>query len=44
VKSSLDNPYDLSIRQYIKDDILRLLEGENIKNKIFNFEQDLWSF
>ena len=44
VKSSLDNPYDFSIRQYIKDDILRLLEGENIKNKIFNFEQDLWSF
>jgi hypothetical protein len=44
VKSTIDNPYDLFIKQYIKDDILRLLEGENIKNKIFNFEQDLWSY
>jgi hypothetical protein len=32
------------IKQFIKDDIMKLLEGENIKNKIFNFEQDLWSF
>jgi gliding motility associated protien GldN len=44
VKSTIDNPYDLFIKQYIKDDILRLLEGENIKTKIFNFEQDLWSY
>jgi gliding motility associated protien GldN len=44
VKSSIENPYDLYIKQYIKDDILRLYEGENIKNKIFNFEQDLWSY
>ncbi len=44
VKSSIDNPYDLYIKQYIKDDMLRLYEGENIKNKIFNFEQDLWSY
>ena len=44
VKSSIENPYDMTIKQYIKDDIMRLLEGENIKNKIFNFEQDLWSF
>ncbi len=29
---------------YIKDPILRLLEGENIKEKIFNYEQDLWSY
>ena len=35
---------DLFIKQFIKDDIMKLLEGENIKNKIFNFEQDLWSF
>lgn len=44
VKSTIDNPYDLFIKQYIKDDILRLLEGDNIKTKIFNFEQDLWSY
>ena len=24
--------------------ILQLLEGENIKEKIFNYEQDLWSY
>jgi gliding motility associated protien GldN len=44
VKSSIDNPYDLYINQYIKDNILRLLESDNIKSKIFNFEQDLWSY
>lgn len=44
VKSSLDNPYDLYIKQYIKDDILRLMEGDNIKNKIFNFEIGLWHY
>ncbi|HMO33496.1 MAG TPA: gliding motility protein GldN [Lacibacter sp.] len=44
VKSTLDNPYDRTLRAYIKDPILRLLEGENIKEKIFNYEQDLWSY
>jgi len=44
VKSTVDNPYDLFIKQYVRDNILQLLEGENIKNKIFNFEQDLWSY
>ena len=44
VKSSIENPYDLYIKQIIKDDILRLFEGDNIKNKIFNFEMDLWSY
>ncbi|MFN6242726.1 MAG: hypothetical protein ACK4Y8_00025 [Bacteroidota bacterium] len=44
VKSSLDNPQNKLIRNYIKDPILQLLEGENIKEKIFNFEQDLWSY
>ena len=44
IKSSLDNPYDLSLKQYIKDPLFRLLEGENIKEKIFNYEQDLWSY
>jgi len=44
VKSTLDNPANKSIRNYIKDPILALLEGDNIKEKIFNFEQDLWSY
>ncbi len=43
-KSTLDNSADRTIRQYIKDPILALLEGDNIKEKIFNFEQDLWSY
>ncbi len=47
VKSTIDNPYD----QYIKNQmgfknssILQLLEGENIKEKIFDYEQNLWSY
>jgi len=44
IKSTIDNPYDQFIKNYIKDPILRLLEGENIKEKIFNYEQDLWSY
>ncbi len=44
VKSTLDNPANKMIRTYINDPILRLLEGDNIKEKIFNFEQDLWSY
>ncbi|MCO5234665.1 MAG: gliding motility protein GldN [Chitinophagaceae bacterium] len=44
VKSTLDNSQDLYLKQYVKDDMLRLLEGENVKNTIFNYEQDLWSY
>jgi gliding motility associated protien GldN len=44
LKSTLDNAAAKNIRQYIKDPILALLEGDNIKEKIFNFEQDLWSY
>jgi hypothetical protein len=44
VKSSIDNPANRNIRNYIKDPILALLEGDNIKDKIFNYEQDLWSY
>jgi len=44
VKSTIENPYDLFIKTYVRDPILRLLEGENVKDKIFNFEQDLWSY
>lgn len=44
IKSTVDNPGDQYISSYIKDPILALLEGENIKEKIFNYEQDLWSY
>jgi gliding motility associated protien GldN len=44
VKSTLDNPGNKTIRQVIKDPILALLEGDNIKERIFNYEQDLWSY
>ncbi|OJY81266.1 MAG: hypothetical protein BGP13_14750 [Sphingobacteriales bacterium 40-81] len=44
IKSTLDNPYDQFLKQYINDGVLRLLEGENVKDRIFNYEQDLWSY
>lgn len=44
IKSSIDNPGNKLVRSYIKDPILALLEGDNIKEKIFNYEQDLWSY
>jgi gliding motility associated protien GldN len=47
IKSTIDNPYDQYIKNYkgLSDNpILQLLEGENIKDKIFNYEQDLWSY
>jgi len=44
VKSTLDTQENKNIRQYVKDPILALLEGDNIKDRIFNYEQDLWSY
>lgn len=47
IKSTIDNPYDQYIRNYkglSENTILQLLEGETIKEKIFNYEQDLWSY
>jgi gliding motility associated protien GldN len=47
IKSTINNPYDLELEYYpgFKDNrILQLLEGENIKETIFNYEQDLWSY
>jgi len=44
IKSSLDNPMNKYIRNLINDPILRLLEGDNIKDKIFNYEQNLWQY
>ena len=47
IKSTIDNPYDQFIKNYkglSENTILQLFEGENIKDKIFNYEQDLWSY
>jgi gliding motility associated protien GldN len=47
IKSTIDNPHDQFIKNYkglSENSILQLLEGENIKDKIFNYEQDLWSY
>ncbi len=44
VKSTLDNSSNKFLKSYIKDPILALLEGDNIKERIFNYEQDLWSY
>lgn len=43
-KSSLNNPFDKPIEGIIKDPLMRLLEGERIKETIFNWEQDQWSY
>jgi gliding motility associated protien GldN len=44
VKSTYDNAANKTIKGFIRDPILRLLEGDNIKDKIFNYEQNLWSY
>ena len=47
IKSTLDNSFDqmLSVQQGLKDNrILQLLEGERIQNKVFDYEQNLWSY
>jgi gliding motility associated protien GldN len=44
IKSELDNPGNKAIQAMIKDPILRLLESDNIKNRIFDYEQGLWSY
>lgn len=45
VKSTLDNPYNRYIKSIMRDNpMMALLEGENVKDKIFNFEQNLWQY
>lgn len=45
VKSTLDNPSNKTLKMmFPKDNILQLLEGDNIRERIFNYEQDLWSY
>jgi gliding motility associated protien GldN len=46
-KSTINNPDDLYLKNYpglSNNPILQLLEGETIKETIFNYEQDLWSY
>lgn len=43
-KSTLNNPFDKPLAGFISDPLMRLLEGENIKDQIFNWEQDQWSY
>jgi len=44
-KSSANNPKNIDLLQISGNSkLLRLYEGENIKNRIFNFEQDLWQY
>ncbi len=44
VKSTMSNNGNQYISQIIKDPILRLIESDNIKDQIFNFEQSQWSY
>jgi hypothetical protein len=38
------NSEDLRIKDYIQDDLDRLLESERIKKALMDYEQDLWSY
>lgn len=44
VKTSSNNPSDRFLSALIRDPLFRLLEGENIKDRLFNYEQDLWQY
>lgn len=47
IKSTIDNPFDLPISGTpgLKENgVFQLLEGERVKEKVFNYEQDLWSY
>lgn len=47
IRSTIDNPMDIPIAQQpgLKENgVFQLLEGERIKEKVFNYELDLWSY
>ena len=47
IKSTIDNPFDMPIKDQKglqENGVFQLLEGERIKEKVFNYEQDLWSY
>jgi len=39
-----NNTYNREIKDYIKDGTMRLLEGQAVKDRIFNKEQDMWQY
>lgn len=43
-KSTINNPSDMPLSALVRDPLHRLLEGENIKNTIFDWEQNQWSY
>ena len=43
-KSTMDNPYDKQIKDYVTDPLFRLYAGDRVKDKIFDYEQALWSY
>jgi gliding motility associated protien GldN len=44
VKSTIDNASNKNIRATVKDPTLALIEGDKVRDKIFNYEQDQWSY
>ncbi|MEP7142096.1 MAG: gliding motility protein GldN [Ferruginibacter sp.] len=47
IKSTIDNPFDEPIKDQKgskENGVFQLWEGERITEKIFNYEQDLWSY
>ena len=44
VKTTSNNYKDKYLNEIVKDPLFQLLEGEKIKEKIFNYEQDLWAY
>lgn len=47
IKSTIDNPFDLYIKSFRgmqENTLMQLYEGETIKEQVFNFEQNLWSY
>lgn len=45
VKSTMDNPYNQTLAEkHGKNKLFMLLDGEAIREKIFNYEQDLWAY
>lgn len=44
-KTTMDNPYNQTLAdKHGKNKLFMLLEGEAVKEKIFNYEQDLWAY
>ena len=44
IKSTLDNYNDKPLNALYKDPMRRLIEGEKIRQKIFNYEQERWVY